>query len=327
MEKKSLVIVSLTCLVACLMLACQRSTASSEAADATPNKTEVAVPAFNADSCYAFVKQQTDFGARVPNSQAHVACGNYLVHVLTRYGAQIIEQKANLTAYNGAVLQSRNIIASWQPQNPNRIFLCAHWDSRHTCDEDVNPANHAQPVMGANDGASGVAVLLEIARLVAQTAPHVGLDIILFDSEDYGNSDVDHSFCLGSQYWGKNPHVPSYSARFGILLDMVGGKNPVFAKDQVSMHFAPDVANMVWNKAAQLGYGNVFVSTPGGGVIDDHYYVNLLANIPCIDIIHYREGVGFPDTWHTTHDVLENIDKNTLHAVGTVVTHVLYELK
>jgi hypothetical protein len=121
--------------------------------------------------------------------------------------------------------------------------------------------------------------------------------------------------------------VRPYRARFGILLDMVGGKNPVFAKDQVSMHFAPDVANKVWEKAAQLGFGSMFVPDEGGGVIDDHYYVNMLTGIPCIDIIHYQNGVGFPETWHTTHDVLENIDKNTLHAVGTVVTHVLYELK
>jgi Zn-dependent M28 family amino/carboxypeptidase len=282
---------------------------------------------FNADSCYAFVAAQTAFGARVPNTAAHVACGNYLVQTLKRYGAQVVEQKANLTAYNGTVLQSRNIIASWNPHTPNRIFLCAHWDSRHQCDEDALSANHSQPVMGANDGASGVAVLLEIARLVAQKQPAVGLDIILFDSEDYGHSEVEHSFCLGSQYWGRNPHVRPYRARFGILLDMVGGKNPVFAKDQVSMHFAPDVANKVWEKAAQLGFGSMFVPDEGGGVIDDHYYVNMLTGIPCIDIIHYQNGVGFPETWHTTHDVLENIDKNTLHAVGTVVTHVLYELK
>lgn len=301
------------------------SEADSHASETAPGN----VPAltFNADSCYAFVQAQTQFGARVPNTAAHVACGNYLVQTLQRYGAHVIEQKANLTAYNGTVLQSRNIIASWNVNTPNRIFLCAHWDSRPTCDEDPNPANHIQSVMGANDGASGVAVLLEIARLVAQKQPAIGLDIILFDSEDYGNSDVEHSFCLGSQYWGRNPHVRPYQARFGILLDMVGGKNPVFAKDQVSMYFAPDVANMVWDKAAQLGYGNLFVANQGGGVIDDHYYVNLLTGIPCIDIIHYQNGSGFPETWHTIQDVLENIDKNTLHAVGTVVTHVLYELK
>lgn len=315
-------------LVCALLCACTATTtANADASGPSTNSEQLAVPSFNADSCYAFVAAQTQFGARVPNTDAHVACGNYLVQTLQRYGAQVIEQKAVLTAYDGTPLQARNIIASWQSSNPNRILLCAHWDSRHVCDEDPIIANHKKPVMGANDGASGVAVLLELARLVAQHSPNVGLDLILFDAEDYGHSDVEHSFCLGSQYWAKNLHVPAYKARFGILLDMVGGKNPVFAKDQVSMHFAPDVANKVWDKAAQLGYGNLFVDTPGGGIIDDHYYVNLLANIPCIDIIHYTEGVGFPDTWHTTSDVLENIDKNTLHAVGTVVTHVLYELK
>ncbi len=313
-----LLALSIGCLVAC------QPAAQSETATPTP---VVSVPAFDSDSCYAFVKAQTDFGARVPNTKAHVQCGDYLVQTLTRFGAQVVEQRVPLTAYDGTVLQSRNIIASWRPQTPNRIFLCAHWDSRHICDEDANPSNRKQPVMGANDGASGVAVLLEVARLVAQQLPQVGLDVVLFDSEDYGNSSVEHSFCLGSQYWARNPHVRPYKARFGILLDMVGGKNPVFSKDQVSMYFAPDVANKVWARAEELGYGNQFVNTAGGGVIDDHYYVNMLLGIPCIDIIHHHAQTGFPDTWHTTHDVLENIDKNTLHAVGDVVTHILYELQ
>lgn len=328
MEKKNLIILFVSIFLGCGLLACQTST-TTEKQKVTPDVVTQprVVPVFSADSSYAFVKAQTDFGARVPNSEAHRLCGNYLATTLERFGAQVTNQYAQLRAYDGTVLNARNIIASWSPANPNRIFLCAHWDSRHICDEDALPANRALPVMGANDGASGVAVLLEIARLVAVQQPAVGLDIILFDAEDYGHGDVENSFCLGSQYWAMNLHVRPYNAQFGILLDMVGGKNPVFAKDQVSMYFASDIANKVWERAAQLGYGSLFVSTEGGGIVDDHYYVNLLAKIPCIDIIHYREGVGFSDTWHTTNDVLENIDKNTLHAVGTVVTHVLYELK
>lgn len=313
------------CIAILLMVCCACGANSEQSKTSSANQTSV--PIFNADSCYAFLKAQTDFGARVPNSPAHVACGDFLVGQFKQYGATVIEQDVQFSAYDNTKLQARNIIASWKTETPNRIMLCAHWDSRHICDEDPTPAYRNQPVMGANDGASGVAVLLEIARLVAQQQPHVGLDIILFDAEDYGNSDVDHSFCLGSQYWARNPHKRPYQARFGILLDMVGGKNPTFAKDQVSMYYASDVANMVWDKAAQLGYGNVFVSDLGGGVIDDHYYVNMLSGVPCIDIIHHHAQNGFPETWHTTNDVIENIDKNTLHAVGTVVTHVLYELK
>lgn len=322
MERKNLITFFIGILMGCSLLACQ-SNASEQTQ--TEKADMPVVPAFCADSSYAFIKAQTDFGARVPNSEAHRLCGDYLVATLERYGAQVINQYAKLRAYDGTLLNARNIIASWNPVSQNRLFFCAHWDSRHICDEDTTVSNRNQPVMGANDGASGVAVLLEVARLVSLQQPHVGLDIILFDAEDYGHGDVENSFCLGSQYWAMNPHVRPYNAKFGILLDMVGGKNPVFAKDQVSMHFAADIANFVWDRAAQLGHGNVFVPTQGGGIIDDHYYVNLLAKIPCIDIIHYREGVGFPDTWHTTNDVLENIDKNTLYAVGNVITHILYE--
>lgn len=326
MEKKNILVLCILTLLGSFFASCQNNNASTqEKQPATAN--QLNVPVFNADSCYAFVKAQTDFGSRVPNTESHRLCGNYLATTLERYGAQVTNQYVPLRAYDGTILNARNIIASWNVENENRVLLCAHWDSRHICDEELTPSNRNQPVMGANDGASGVAVLLEIARLLSVQQPHVGLDIILFDAEDYGNGEVEDSFCLGSQYWARNPHTRPYKAMFGILLDMVGGKNPVFSKDQVSMHFAPDVANKVWERASQLGYGNVFVSTPGGGIIDDHYYVNMLANIPCIDIIHYREGVGFPDTWHTTQDVLENIDKSTLHTVGTVVTHVLYELK
>lgn len=306
-----------------VLFSCQSKTSNN----ATEQEVKTIVPVFNADSCFSFLKAQTDFGARVPNTLAHKQCGDYLVRKLQQYGAQITEQEVVLNAYDGTRLQARNIIASWKSETNNRILLCAHWDSRPFCDEDPIPANRMQPVMGANDGASGVAVLLEIARLMAQHAPRVGVDIIFFDAEDYGSSQVEHSFCLGSQYWAKNPHKRPYVARFGILLDMVGGKNPVFAKDQVSMLFAPDIANMVWDKAAQLGYSNVFVSTEGGSLIDDHYYVNALANIPCIDIIHFQNEVGFPATWHTADDVIEQIDRHTLQVVGTVVTEVLYQLK
>lgn len=328
MEKKNLIKLFIAIVLVGCLSACQSSVSEQKSAE-QPNVAEpmVSVPTFCADSSYAFVAAQTHFGARVPNSEAHRMCGDYLAKTLERYGAQVVSQYAKLRAYDGTVLNARNIIASWNPSSQNRIFFCAHWDSRHVCDEDSIQANQQLPVMGANDGASGVAVLLEVARLVSMQPPHIGLDIILFDAEDYGNSDVEHSFCLGSQYWAKNPHVRPYKAQFGILLDMVGGKNPVFAQDQVSMYFAPDIASRVWQRAAQLGHGNVFVPTEGGGVIDDHYYVNLLAKIPCIDIIHYREGAGFPETWHTTHDVLENIDKNTLYAVGNVITHILYETK
>ena len=282
---------------------------------------------FNADSCYNYLAKQVDFGPRVPNTKAHKECAKYLESTLAEFADTVITQDVNLTAFNGTKLESRNIIASWNTKSKNRIMLCAHWDSRPFCDEDANPANHKTPVLGANDGASGVAVLMELARQFATKQPNVAVDIVLFDSEDYGSSDVENSYCLGSQYWARNPHTPNYRARFGILLDMVGGVGARFDKDVVSMHFASDVVNAVWKTAADLGYGGLFSNAPGGSLIDDHYYVNMLSGIPCIDIIDYSNGEGFPSTWHTVNDNLENIDKTVLNAVGRVLSNYIYSLK
>ena len=271
--------------------------------------------------------KQVEFGYRIPSTKEHKECGKYLVSTLERFADTVITQDVVLTAYNGTKLESRNIIASWNPQSKNRIMLCAHWDSRPVCDEDPNAENHKTPVLGANDGASGVAVLMELARCFAASKPNVAVDIVLFDSEDYGNSSVEHSYCLGSQYWARNPHAPNYRARFGILLDMVGGVGARFDKDVVSMHFASDVVNGVWKTAADMGYASLFSNEMGGSLIDDHYYVNMLSGIPCIDIIDYTKDEGFPVTWHTVNDNLENIDKTVLNAVGRVLSNYIYNLK
>ena len=292
----------------------------------TPNAEQKKVE-FNADSCYNYLAKQVAFGPRVPNTSAHRECAKYLVSTLAEFADTVITQDVNLTAFGGTKLESRNIIASWNTASKNRIMLCAHWDSRPFCAEDANPANHKTPVLGANDGASGVAVLMELARQFAVTQPNVAVDIVLFDSEDYGNSDVENSYCLGSQYWARNPHTPNYRARFGILLDMVGGVGARFDKDIVSMHFASDVVNGVWKTAADLGYAGLFSNVPGGSLIDDHYYVNMLSGIPCIDIIDYSNAEGFPSTWHTVNDNLENIDKTVLNAVGRVLSNYIYNLK
>ena len=290
-------------------------------------------PFYNADSAYVFVANQVAFGPRVPNTDAHKKCGDYMVATLQRFGAEVTEQRVQLKAYNNTILDARNIIGSFNPEQKTRIFLCAHWDSRPYSDNDTDAANYHTPVQGANDGASGVGVLLELARLMQQVPPTIGVDIILFDAEDYGrpsfdkSADIGDSFCLGSQYWSRNPHKEGYKPKYGILLDMVGGKNPTFLQEYFSMLYAPDVVKMVWKKAHQLGYQDYFISQPGNPVIDDHYYINKIANIPCIDIIHYSNQTGFVDTWHTIYDTMENIDKTTLGVVGRVVTAVVYSEK
>ena len=292
-------------------------------------KIVVNVPQFDADSAYLYVKNQVDFGPRVPNTKGHIACGNYLAQQLKEFGAQVTDQYADLIAYDGTLLKARNIIGSYKPESKKRIALFAHWDTRPWADNDPDKKNHKTPILGANDGASGVGALLEIARLVHQQQPELGIDIIFLDAEDYGAHDQDNeeSWCLGAQYWARNPHVQGYNARFGILLDMVGGKNTVFLKESYSEKFAPDVNKKVWKAARKLGYGNLFINEDGGGVTDDHLFINRLARIKTIDIIASDPEGGFTPTWHTLTDNMDHIDKNTLKAVGQTVLEVIYNEK
>lgn len=295
---------------------------SDDSSDTETSKTKFEC---NADSLYSFVEAQTSFGARVPNTEAHSKCVEYLSNTFKRYGAQVTLQTADLKAYDGKMLHSTNIMASFNPSNANRFLIASHYDSRPWSDEEALNVDAAKPVMGANDGASGVAVLLELARIISQdTTITMGVDLICFDSEDYGVSGVENSFCLGSQYWSQQTRINGYKAKFGILLDMVGGYNARFYREQISDYYAKDIVDMVWQRAAKAGYSDLFINETGGGVTDDHYYVNSIAGIPCIDIIDYIPGRGFPDTWHTNHDVIENISKQTLYAVCSALIATLF---
>lgn len=288
-------------------------------------------PAFDADSAYAYTARQVEFGPRVPNTEGHKACGNYLASELRRFGANVFEQEALLTAYDKTSLQAKNIIGSFDPENKKRILLFAHWDTRPYADHDADKANHHTAIDGADDGASGVGALLEIARQIGQKSPGVGVDIIFFDAEDYGipefvNDNSQDTWCLGTQFWAKKPHVPNYQADFGILLDMVGAKNATFFKEQTSMRHAAPIVDEVWSTARDLGYGKFFINATGGNLIDDHVYVIQGRNIPCIDIINFdpESATGFASYWHTVNDTMENIDRETLKAVGQTVLEVVY---
>jgi Zn-dependent M28 family amino/carboxypeptidase len=286
---------------------------------------------FDPDSAYAYTARQVGFGPRVPNTEAHKVCGAYLASELERHGAEIFLQETVLTAYNGDRLQSKNIIGVYNPGNKKRILLFAHWDTRPYSDQDPDKTNHFKPIDGADDGASGVGVLLEIARQVSGNAPDVGIDIIFFDAEDYGVPEFERSFkedtyCLGSQFWAKNPHIPGYKANFGILLDMVGHKDATFYKEGFSMSYAAPYVERIWSAARNLGYGRYFINTKGPSITDDHQYVIAGRNIPCVDIIHTKLNTphGFGMHWHTQNDTLDNIDPKTLKAVGQTVMEVIY---
>jgi Zn-dependent M28 family amino/carboxypeptidase len=202
---------------------------------------------------------------------------------------------------------------------------------KYYADEDPDKANHYTPIVGADDGASGVGVLLEIARLLNDRMPDAGVDIIFFDAEDYGthssvNSYHPDSWCLGSQFWAKNPHVPNYRAEYGILLDMVGHRDAVFYKELTSLQYAAKWVELIWQTARDLGYGRYFIQANGGNITDDHQPVIRGRNIPCVDIIYYDPNTeqSFGKHWHTLNDTMENIDRETLKAVGQTVLEVIF---
>lgn len=288
---------------------------------------------FDQDSAYAFVARQVAFGPRTPGSAAHDRCADYLYAVLAGCADTVIRQPFTAERWDGVAMQGVNIIACFAPENPRRVLLAAHWDARPYADQEADAARHHTPIDGANDGASGVGVLLEVARVLAAQAPAVGVDIVLFDLEDAGRPDFipytpgdENTWCKGSQHWAAHPHTPGYTAAYGILLDMVGNRQPMFAQEATSIYYAADILDKVWGVAAEAGYGAVFVPNRTGGIIDDHLFVNRLARIPMIDIIHkdFGTSTGFFPQWHTLQDNMAQIDPNTLGIVGKTVLETLY---
>lgn len=282
----------------------------------------VEIPDFQADSAYAYIAKQLDFGPRVPNTGSHINCGEWLGEFLENQGAKLYRQTTLVTAFNGDQLAAQNIIASFNPTAKKRIMLSAHWDTRPFAEQDTERKD--EPIPGANDGASGVGVLLEIARQLKHQPPTAGIDIFLWDAEDYGNPGALNSYSLGSQYWAKNPHVPNYLAQYGVNLDMVGAEGAKFNREQTSMQYASGVIEKVWMSARRQGYESYFSHVRSNPVTDDHLYINTLAKIPCIDIIDQRGESGFFEHWHTHQDDLSVISKATLKAVGQTVLDLIY---
>ena len=295
-------------------------------------------PTFNADSALAFCEVQCDFGPRIMNSEAHEKCGKWIVEKFRQFGCEVETQKADLKGYDGTILKNTNIIAHYNPKATTRILLCAHWDSRPWADNDPDSANWRKPVMAANDGASGVGVMLEIARLLQadkKLNAQIGVDFVCFDAEDWGTpqwadvQDQGDSWALGAQYWSENKSA-DYQPRYGILLDMVGGQGAQFYREGMSMQYASSIVKKVWRAARQAGYGSFFPNSDGGMITDDHIPVNQKAKIPTIDIIPYYpdcQQSSFGPTWHTVSDDMAHLDKNTLKAVGQTIIQVLYTEK
>lgn len=311
-----------------LIASCNKQTSNtnvSENSDTSQVKQPSIQRVFNEDSAYMQVLNQVNFGPRVPGTKTHKQCFDYFVNVLRPLADTLYLQYSTAVTFDKKTIPVMNVVASFNPQASRRILLCAHWDTRPFADQDVKDQN--KPILGANDGASGVGILLEIASVLKKQPVDIGVDIVLFDAEDWGDNsgEVEDSYCLGSQYWAKNPHTASYKADFGILLDMVGAPNAVFGFEGYSLAEAQTYLSMVWSSANNAGYSNYFKNFERGYVTDDHVYVMKNLKIPMIDIIDCDVNTAshFGKYWHTHSDNMEAIDKKTLKAVGQTLLNVL----
>jgi glutaminyl-peptide cyclotransferase len=317
--KKTLLILS----TIFILNSCIDETTSSE----TPSVQEIKTPTFNSNNAYEIIKAQVAFGPRVPGTLAQKNCAAYLQTELKKVTDSVYVQNVNVTQpVSGKVFPCINIIGAINPEAKTRVLLLCHWDSRGMADEDSNKVNHTKPIDAADDGASGVGVLLEIARAIKTQKLDIGVDILFADVEDMGKTEYEKngisSFCLGTRYWAQNPHVSNYKANYAICLDMVGAKNAEFKLEYNSKMYAADWQRKIWQAANAGGYSQYFINVDGGQITDDHMEIIQYAKIPCVDIINF--GTNFPKHWHTMQDNINVIDKNTLQAVGETVLRVLY---
>ena len=284
-------------------------------------------PKFDGKLAFAELVKQVDFGPRICGSIGHENTKEYLVGQLKKYADLVSEQPFRYKDKHDStkIYEATNIVASFNISDKvtKRILLCAHWDSRPIADQDPDSSKRNLPVPAANDGASGVAVLLEMARLFEESKPKVGVDIVLFDLEDIGDENESNKeifsgnpFGIGSEMFVKDN--PNYFPAYGILLDMVGDKDLIIPKEAYSVMRADDVVEKVWKAAAAVG-SNAFVNQRGGAVIDDHLAF-LRKSIPVIDLIQ----TPFPKTWHTTNDISSNCSYKSLQQIGNELVEVIY---
>ena len=319
-------ILSFAASVALCMSACQQPTKTNQPEEAnkpTATVSNVNVPVFQTDSAYAYTAKQVSFGPRIPNTPAQQKCADWLIAQLKPLADTVYIQRTTVKGPKNVPLPCINIIASFNPDAVQRVLLLSHWDTRPHADQDA--FDRTKQLDGADDGASGVGVLIEVARQLHAQKPKAGVDLLLTDVEDYGISEEENSYCLGTQYWAKNPHVRGYKANYGILLDMVGGRASQFFMEGGSQQYAYGPMKMFWDVANRLGYSDYFrYENIGTSITDDHVYVNTMANIPTFDIIALQQNGNFVPHWHTANDNMTVIDKRTLQVVGQTILEVLY---
>lgn len=275
-------------------------------------------PEFQGTTAFQYLETQCEFGPRVPGSKGHEQCLDYLIQFMRQHADTVFTQDFIFSFGNPRrTVKAVNVISRFQPERGERIILCAHWDTRPWADSDPDPANHDKPVLGANDGASGVAVLMHMAELIAVFPPDIGIDIVFFDAEDAGQHQDTESWARGSAAF-VNEYADLFSPRYGILLDMIGDADLHIYQEQYSVKYAGFLVDRLWDKAAELGIPE-FIPQPDYAVYDDHIPF-LQAGIPCVNVIDFN----YPQ-WHTVNDTPDHCSAHSLEQVGRVITAHIYE--
>jgi Zn-dependent M28 family amino/carboxypeptidase len=292
-----------------------------------PKEKNLTPPHFNADYSFNQIIQYEKFGPKVPGTPEHQKAGDWIISEMKSLGLMVIEQKTEATNFEGKKIPVRNIIASFRPELKKRVLLSAHWDNRPFADQDKK--NKDKPILGVNDGGSGVVVLMGIAKAISEFKDfksfQTGIDFAFWDAEDWGNPSDANSYCLGSQYWASHPVPENYKAQYGINFDMVGRIGSVFPVENYSLQNAGPIVQKLKVAAKKIGYQDFFPDYRIGPIVDDHYFVAEGRGIPMVDLIYMSPEGRFPPEWHTHDDTSEFISRDVLKAVGQTTIQTIFD--
>jgi len=280
------------------------------------------VPRFDEDHAFSYLVAQCDFGPRNPGSDGYYACLDYLITELDQSANEIIlqdfsyqEQRYN-KRYN-----LENIIARYNPDSEFQTVISAHWDTRPWADQEDLRQDRDQPIIGANDGASGVAILLELAKIMGENPPPIGVNLVFFDGEDLGVPGENETYCQGSRFFAKNLPIPRPDE--AINLDMVGDKQLVLPIERYSLEYHPKLVRHLWDRAKDMGL-DAFIGRVDYAIYDDHIPLNEIAGIPSIDLIDFKYPNSYANFWHTLNDIPENCSEESLGQVGDLMVDYIY---
>ena len=281
------------------------------------------IPTFDGNNAYQYLVEQCNFGPRNPGSKGHEKFAIFLEEYLSKMTKNILVQDFDyLEHITGEERRGKNIIAQFNIEAENRLLIGAHWDTRALSDEDLNEDNRLLPILGANDGASGTSVLMELAKIFSLNNPPIGIDLVFFDAEDVGISGKPRTYAMGSEYFSKN--LPIKKPDNAIIIDMVGDKYLQIPIERFSYQTNPKLVKEIWRLADELNL-SAFEYRIGFEIYDDHVPLWENAQIPAIDIIDFDYPNLFSNHWHTQNDIPENCSPQSLQQVGTLLLNYIYD--